>query len=212
MRIELLCSDRSHPIYPRLEAWAASAGQDHEVRLVTSLAEVGSGDILFLVSCTEMVPRAVRDRFRATIVLHASDLPEGRGWSPLVWQVVEGRSRFCVTAIGAEDAVDSGPIWAQQSFELQGHELVDEINAALFDAELALVDHVVANFDALRPRAQSTNGVTYYPRRRPQDSRLDPQRSIADQFDLLRVADPVRYPAFFELRGHRYRVVLKKMD
>ena len=35
-------------------------------------------------------------------------------------------------------------------------------------------------------------------------------RSIAEQFDLLRVADPQRFPAFFDLRGHRYLVRIEK--
>ena len=47
---------------------------------------------------------------------------------------------------------------------------------------------------------------------RRRDSRLDPSRSIAEQFDLLRVADPQRFPAFFDLRGHRYLVRLKKLE
>ena len=48
------------------------------------------------------------------------------------------------------------------------------------------------------------------PQDRRQDSRLDPHRPIADQFDLLRVADPDRFPAFFDLRGHRYLVRIEK--
>jgi methionyl-tRNA formyltransferase len=47
---------------------------------------------------------------------------------------------------------------------------------------------------------------TWYARRRAADSRLDPDRTLAQQFDLLRVVDNDRYPAFFDLRGHRYRL------
>ena len=50
---------------------------------------------------------------------------------------------------------------------------------------------------------------TSYPRRVPPDSRLDPNRTIAEQFDLLRVADPVRLPAYFLHRGRRFVLVLQ---
>jgi methionyl-tRNA formyltransferase len=53
---------------------------------------------------------------------------------------------------------------------------------------------------------------TYYRKRIPEDSRIDPCGSIAGQFDLLRVADPERYPAFFDFRGHRYEIRLIKSE
>jgi hypothetical protein len=63
------------------------------------------------------------------------------------------------------------------------------------------------------PPGQSQQGEpTDYPRRRPPDSELDPMRSIAEQFDLLRVVDNERYPAFFTHHGHRYVLRVDKSD
>jgi methionyl-tRNA formyltransferase len=70
---------------------------------------------------------------------------------------------------------------------------------------------VVARFEQIEPRAQAADGATYYRKRTPEDSRIDPQRPIAEQFDLLRICDPGRYPAFFDLHGHRYRIRLDKL-
>jgi methionyl-tRNA formyltransferase len=154
----------------------------------------------------------VRGRYRGTIVLHASALPKGRGWSPLVWQILEGVRAITVCAAAAEDRVDTGAIWAQCSFDVEAHELADEIHAKLFAAELALMDDVVARFGSGEPRPQSAEGATYYRRRSPEDSRIDPLRPIAEQFDLLRICDPERYPAFFQLHGHRYRIRVDKLS
>ena len=55
--------------------------------------------------------------------------------------------------------------------------------------------------------AQPQHGEhSYYSRRRPADSELDPQRSLAEQFQLLRVVDNIRYPAIFHWRGRRYEL------
>jgi methionyl-tRNA formyltransferase len=35
---------------------------------------------------------------------------------------------------------------------------------------------------------------------------------LAEQFDLQRICDPERYPAFFELHGHRYKLTLDKLS
>ena len=45
-----------------------------------------------------------------------------------------------------------------------------------------------------------------YGRRRPSDSKLDPHLSLAEQFNLLRVVDNKRYPAFFHLHNHTFQI------
>jgi methionyl-tRNA formyltransferase len=107
--------------------------------------------------------------------------------------------------------VDAGPIWAQSSFTLRGDELLDEINEALFSVEFQLMNHAIDNFESIRPRPQSGDAGSYYRRRTAADSRVDPFKSLAEQFELLRVVDPDRYPAFFDYRGCRYKLVISKM-
>jgi len=212
MRIHAYCTDPTHPVIPHLRKWVAAMQPLHDAALITRTEDAAGGDILFLVSASEIVRQDVRSRYRAVIVLHASALPKGRGWSPMVWQILEGAREITVAALTAEDRVDTGPIWAQRSFTVEAHELVDEIHAKLFAAELALMSDVVARFEEIEPMPQAADGATYYRKRTPADSRIDPERSIAEQFDLLRICDPERYPAFFELHGHRYRIRLDRLS
>lgn len=210
MRLSILCSDIRHPVYPLLRGWMKANQATQTVELVHRKAELSGGDILFLISCHELIQRVDRERYGVTLVIHASDLPRGRGWSPHVWQILEGKAEITVTLLEAEDAVDSGAIWAQRKMTLQGHELIDEINEQLFAIELALMDYAVAQYGTITPSPQSDAMATYYPERLPGDSRIDPDKTIAEQFDLLRVADPGRYPAFFDYRGHRYHIQIEK--
>ncbi|WP_407886543.1 hypothetical protein, partial [Scytonema sp. NUACC26] len=175
MKVSVLCSSATHPVYPHLLQWVERAAADHKIELVEKKSDLTGGDILFLISCHEIILPDDRKKYSASLVIHASDLPEGRGWSPHIWQIVEGRNRITVSLIEAQDPVDSGAIWAQRHLVLEGHELCDEINAKLFAIELELMNH-----------------------------------ALAEQFDLLRVADPDRFPAFFDLRGHRYLVRIEK--
>ena len=50
---------------------------------VFAKVSVRPGDILFLISCSERIGDAYRQKYRHVLVLHASDLPKGRGWSPM---------------------------------------------------------------------------------------------------------------------------------
>ena len=213
MRISLLCSDDQHPVNEHLERWMSAQSGVHQVELVRKKSVLSGGDILFLVSCAEIVGAADRSAYRATLVLHASDLPRGRGWSPHIWQLIEGADEITLSLLEAEDKVDSGRIWKKLKFSVPKHALWDEINWRIFEAEIQLIDFAVSELEQIRPTAQvSSIEPSYYPRRSPADSQIDPFQSIASQFDRIRVCDPNRFPAFFELNGKKYKLILEKID
>lgn len=183
----------------------------HRVLWTHERAELPSGDFCFLLGCGQVVPAAALARFRHSLVVHESDLPRGRGWSPMTWQILEGASRIPVTLLEASEKVDAGAVYAQEWVEFEGHELVQELRAAIGRSAISLCALFVDEFPAIIGRARAQSGdATVYRRRMPADSRLDAERSLASQFDLLRVVDAERYPGFFEHRGQRYLVDVRK--
>lgn len=212
MDISILCSSETHPVNAWLERWIGRWRGSHRIRLLRSKRDLTAGDLLFLVSCGEILQAAERSRFRHVLVLHASDLPRGRGWNPHIWAILAGAENITVTLLEAGDDPDTGPIWAQRQVHVPAHALHDEINRRIFDAETALMDEALELAHRPRPTPQPADvEPTYHRLRRPSDSELDPHKTLAEQFDLMRVADPERYPAFFRLRGHVYKLKLEKM-
>lgn len=183
----------------------------HRVLWAHALDELRAADFCFYLSCGRIVDAETRARFRHNLVVHESDLPRGKGWSPLTWQVLEGRSRIAVTLFEAADQVDSGIIYAQKWIELEGHELVDELRRAQAEATFQLCEEFVRDSPRSAEQGREQSGAaSFYPRRRPRDSALDPQLPLAAQFSLLRVCDNERYPAFFELNGCAYDLAISK--
>lgn len=212
MKITILCSDASHPVSPFLHAWALRWRDLHEVVIVRRVEDLRGGEILFLVSCAQLIDATSRLRYQACLVLHASALPFGRGWSPHVWAILAGQTSLTVTLLEAEEKVDQGRIWSQLEVHVPLDALWQEINEIIFSAEIKLMDFAVEHFSTVSPRLQADGSpASYYRRRTPDDSRIDPMSSIASQFDLLRVCDPNRFPAFFDLHGHRYILKLEKV-
>ncbi|MTZ15522.1 UDP-glucuronic acid dehydrogenase [Pseudomonas sp. JL972] len=210
MRISLLCSDERHPVNKYLHSWMVRRQSTHQIELVRKKSELSGGDILFLISCSEIVDADDRSAYRASLVLHASDLPRGRGWSPHIWQIIEGAEEITLSLLEAEDRVDSGRIWRKIKFPVPKHALWNEINERLFTAEIELIDFAVQEYSSINPVEQDASiEPTYYPRRSPAESKIDPKQSIASQFDKLRVCDPHRFPAFFELHGKKYKIILE---
>lgn len=213
MRVTILCSDPDHPVVSYLEKWITGLPPDHFADLVFNRSDLTSGDFLFLVSCSEIVTLEERGAYQYTLVLHAGDLPRGRGWSPHVWEIVQGAKEITLTLLEAEDVIDSGRIWIKKKIFIGKDALWDEINKALFNAEIELMTEAINTYRSVKPYEQSQYmDASYYPRRTPKDSEIDPAKSIQEQFNLIRICDPVRYPATFELWGKRYKLVLEKIE
>ena len=213
MNVTILCSDEMHPVNQYLNAWINKTGERHNITVARSLSELTGGDFLFLVSCSALVQAAHRDEYRHTLVLHASDLPKGRGWSPHVWEIIDGCEAITLSLIEAEDKVDTGRIWLQRKIPIKKTALWNEVNHLLFTAEIELLEETLSIYKEITPRAQDQNvAPTYRRKRTPQDSRIDPLISIRDQFDLIRISDPERYPAWFEVEGQKFKLVLEKIE
>jgi len=196
LKVTLLCSDTKHPVFKALKLWEEVNQQDYDIEILTSVNEIKrNGTLLFLISCSEIVKKQHRDFFEHTLVLHASDLPKDRGWSPHIWAILNGANELTLSLLEAEDKVDTGAIWKKLRIPLDGNELYDEINEKLFAAELQLITWACENVDSVAPVLQDESATNYLRKRTPEDSEVDISQSLESQFNLLRVCDPERFPA-----------------
>lgn len=185
----------------------------HSIAWVHDAKDLPKGDICFYLSYGRIVDSAVLGQFRNNLVVHASDLPKGRGWSPLTWQVLEGRGEIPLTLFEAADDVDSGPVYGQERIMLDGSELIDELRVLVATGTVALCSRFVGGYPEVAGTGVPQAGEpTFYRRRRPADSRLDIDGSLGAQFNLLRTVDSDRYPAWFEYQRKRFAVKLEKID
>lgn len=187
-----------HPAYPTISAFASRRG----IRVLTD--EPAGGDVLFIISWPYKVwPH----NYNKAYVIHESALPQGRGWSPLAYQILEGKSRIPYTMIRANEGIDSGEIVMQKTLILDGSELADDIHRKSAELKCAMIDEAMQG--ALYGVPQQGE-PSYYPRRTPKDSEIDPDKTVREQFNLLRICDD-RFPAFFHINGHKYEIKLRRV-
>ena len=77
------------------------------------------------------------------------------------------------------------------------------------NATIELITEVIARYPDISGRNQSGE-ASFYPRRTPKDSELDINKSIEEQFNLLRIVDNNYYPAFFIRKGTKYILKIEK--
>lgn len=185
--------------------------EQFEITWVHDAADLPGGDICIYLSYGRIVNAEIRSRYQSSVVVHESDLPKGRGWSPLTWQILAGEDQICVSLLEAADSVDSGRVYMQEWLRFTGTELVDELRARQAEATIKLCRSFVASFpQSMQMGVEQTGEATYYQRRRPKDSELDIDKTLREQFPLLRVVDNEQYPAWFVFAGVKYVVKVAK--
>jgi methionyl-tRNA formyltransferase len=204
--------DNESWVLPYAERLVAAARADgHMACLVRHAMDLPEGDVAFFLGCLHLVPTSVRARHNVNLVVHESDLPKGRGFAPVTWQVLEGRDTIPVCLLEAVEEPDAGGIVLRDEIRLAGTELCDELRRLQGETTVDLCLRYLRAERSPEPVRQA--GVaTWYRRRRPADSELDPEQTLAEQFNLLRVVDNQAYPAFFRYRGRCYRLRIEPCE
>lgn len=208
MKIQIL-TDNPHswiiPYVKQLVAHLENLG--HESSHYYKHEDIVEGDILCLLSCEKKFNSLNLNKHN--LVVHESALPQGRGWSPLTWQVLEGKSEIPITLFEATNEIDGGKIYLIKNIIFDGSELIDELRKKQGEATIDVILEFVNNFNKINGTEQIGDS-SYYPKRTAKDSELDINKNIVDQFNLLRVCDNERYPAYFHMNGVKYILKIYK--
>ncbi|WDL74623.1 methionyl-tRNA formyltransferase [Helicobacter winghamensis] len=179
-------------------------------RLYLSHLEIKkSYDVVFILSYHQLLPQEFLQLHKHNLVIHASGLPKGKGWSPLFWQVLEGKNEVVFTLFEADLKADNGVIYLQKTLHLSGVELYGELRELQAEMCQILCLEFLAMYPNLQPTAQCGN-ESFYKKRTQADSELDITKSIEEQFNLLRIVSNEEFPAFFYKNGKKFIIKIYK--
>lgn len=204
MDVTILVDDKNSwftPYADRLRAMLAEQGICTELIHDQKLAK--GGKISFLLSCTKIVGKSFLNQYEHNIVVHASDLPAGKGFTPMKWQILEGKDEIVLTMFEAVEAVDAGPYYQKEKLQYKGTELLDELQQMMAEKIIAMCFAYAVNPEAF-PATPQSGEESFYPRPSKEDDRLDIDKTIREQFNHLRIADNENFPLWFEHRGKKY--------
>ena len=168
-------------------------------------------DIIFILSYHRIIRKEYLKKHKHNIVIHASALPQGKGWAPMFWQILEGKNEIPFTMFEASFGVDDGDIYMQKSLVLTGYELNSELRKKQAEFIIDMCLDFLKNYDKYKLPVPQKGKQSFYEKRSAVDSELDINESIKDQFNLLRIVDNDAYPAFFEINGRKYILKIEEL-
>lgn len=210
LKIFILTDEKSW-IYPYLKVLVKKLLlKGHSAKIIHERGEERS-NLSFFLSYSKIASKKSLAFSDNNIVIHGSDLPKGRGWSPWSWQILAGQNSLCLSLFEATNSVDAGPIYYQKWIKLEGHELIREWQAIQAkNIETMCLNFIEKYPKSLKSAFNQVGDATYYEARNPSDSKLNIYDSIESQINLMRIVDNNRYPAYFEYDGCEYSLKIEK--
>jgi methionyl-tRNA formyltransferase len=194
-----------------VKAWNIEAFERHRESLVGDWQLLTSPDdftienlrrlnprYIFMPHWSWRVPDVIHEEFEC-VSFHMTDLPYGRGGSPLQNLVVRGHSETKISALRMVHELDAGPIYLKQPLSLAGsaQQIFERSTTVIFE----MINHIVKTQPIPHPQL----GVpTEFLRRQPEESRMADKTTPQAVYDFIRMLDADTYPrAFLDLGQFR---------
>ncbi len=154
---------------------------------------------VFIPHWSYIIPEEVYTTFEC-VMFHMTDLPFGRGGSPLQNLIARGIYETQITAFRCEKGLDTGPIYGKRPLSLYG--TAEEIYMRAANVIEEMIKWIIVNNP--EPVPQQGEGC-YFPRRKREESSIDELQSLEKLFDYIRMLDAEGYPrAFLETDHFRF--------
>ena len=174
---------------------------------VAELTKLGPQRV-FLPHWSFKIPEELHTAFEC-VIFHMTDVPFGRGGSPLQNLIARGIYDTKITALRCAVEMDAGPVYLKRPFSLANGTAQQLLTAATHLNEDMIVEIVKTNSV---PQPQRGTPVVFK-RRGPADSDLTAASSIQQAYDFIRMLEADGYsPAFLEVGELRYEFSAAVLD
>ena len=163
---------------------------------VDRLAQIDPRYVFFL-HWSSLVQPSIHDRWEC-VVFHMTDVPYGRGGSPLQNLMARGHEETVLSAIRMTNSLDAGPVYMKQLLQLDG--TADDIYRR---AGLQSVNMMIEIINSEPEPVPQAGEVTMFERRTPEQSQLSASTTDLRDLDVfIRMLDADGYPAAFLRHGN----------
>lgn len=156
-------------------------------------------DYIFMPHWSYIVSKEITDNY-ACVVFHMTDLPYGRGGSPLQNLIVRGHKETKISAIKVTQKLDGGPVYMKRPLSLEGS--AQEIFVRCADIIFREMLPVFLT-EKVEPEPQEGEPAVFQ-RRKPEDGQITSDMELDKIYDYIRMLDAEGYPrAYMEFGGYR---------
>jgi methionyl-tRNA formyltransferase len=146
---------------------------------------------IFFPHWSHIIPAEIYERYEC-IIFHMTDLPFGRGGSPLQNLISREIYETKISALRCVEELDAGPIYLKQPLALYGtaQEIYMRANAVIEDMIISIIKD--------KPKSQQQSGEpVVFKRRNERDGDIATLETLGQVNDFIRMLDAEGYPRAF---------------
>ena len=158
--------------------------------------------IIFFIHWSKFVSQNIFKKYLC-IQFHASNLPKGRGGSPIQNQIMLKVNKTKISAFKISEILDSGPICLQDNLSLKGNAI--DILRRMETKSIQMIKKIVKK--KILVFKEQKGKPSFFQRRKPSESKINVNktRTINKLYDFLRMLDAPGYPnAFIKLNKFKF--------
>lgn len=137
--------------------------------------------------------------------IHPTLLPKYKGPTSGAYILINKEAVTGSTVHKIEKKVDSGNIIVQSKIKLSKFDSLRSMQSKTYQKEpelmLRALDKIFKNKKSTKQK--KITKYDYLCKRTPNDSEIDPRKSILELYDEIRACDPEKFPAFFKLNNRK---------
>ena len=154
---------------------------------------------IFFLHWRWIVPKAIVQN-HTCICFHMTDVPFGRGGTPLQNLIVRGHQDTVLTALKMDEGIDTGPFYLKYPLNLEGS--ASEIYYRASRLSWVMIKDIITHNPTPR---QQAGRITHFTRRRPEHSVIPDGLNASQIYDYIRMLDADGYPkAYIEKNNYRF--------
>jgi len=155
---------------------------------------------IFFLHWSWKVPAEIVNKYEC-VCFHMTDVPYGRGGSPLQNLILRGHKNTKLTALKMVEELDAGPVYLKEDLYI-GSGSAEEIYIRTTYKAGEMIKRIISE----EPEPVPQEGeVTVFQRRRPEESEIPDLDDLQHLYDVIRMLDAEGYPrAFLEWKGFRF--------
>jgi len=162
---------------------------------------------IFFVHWNWLVPEDIYLKYEC-VCFHMTDVPYGRGGSPLQNLILAGHTKTKLTALKMIGEMDAGPVYTKYDLDISGS--AQDIYMRATELSIQIIKWMISNDPTPVPQ---TGNVVIFKRRKPEQSRLPEAGDLRQLYDFIRMLDAEDYPkAFLEYGNFRLELHRARYD
>ena len=166
------------------------------------LSDIKKFNLIILIGFTKKIKLKNNKKY---FTIHESNLPKGRGFSPIKHQIMKGKKNIICSCIILNNKIDAGKIIFKDKLKINKSDFFDEIKKKQMNVTVNMLARLINNYPRNVKAAKDQKGkASYFKKLTKESDKININKSLISQIDKIRSTNYFEYKNFFYFKKRKF--------